>query len=62
MTAGASAERTDPFFLTVAEAAAMLRISPRHLYRLVADETVPSVRFGWRVFIPRSAIEKLAAP
>ena len=48
-------------FLTVDEAAAMLRISRRHLYELLAEGVVRSVKLGRRVIIPRSVIEELAA-
>jgi excisionase family DNA binding protein len=51
----------DSLFLTVAEAAVLLRISRRHLYDLVAEGTVRSVRFGRKVVIPRAALEELAA-
>lgn len=51
----------DSLFLTVDEAAAMLRISRRHLYELLAEGALRCVRLGRRVIIPRAAIEELAA-
>jgi excisionase family DNA binding protein len=44
-------------FLTVAEAAALLRLSTRAIYRHVADGTLPAIRIGTTVRIPRAALE-----
>lgn len=51
----------DSLFLTVDEAASMLRISRRHLYELIAEGTVRAVRLGRRTIVPRAVIEELAA-
>lgn len=48
-------------FLTVPEAAALLRISRRHLYELIAEGTVRAVKLGRKTIVPRSVIEELAA-
>lgn len=48
-------------FLTVSEAAALLRISRRHLYELIAEGTVRAVKLGRKTIVPRSVIEELAA-
>ena len=48
-------------FLTVDEAATLLRISRRHLYELIAEGKIRAVKLGRRVIVPRSVIEALAA-
>lgn len=49
--------------LTVPEAAALLSISPEHLYRLIRTGTFPAVRMGsvaaGRYVIPARAIDQL---
>jgi excisionase family DNA binding protein len=49
--------------LTVAEAAALLSISPEHLYRLIRTGTFPAVRMGsektGRFVVPAKAIDQL---
>lgn len=47
--------------LTVNEAAKMLGISRGLAYQMVKMGKIPSVRFGKRVLVPRSALEKLLA-
>lgn len=47
--------------LTVSEAAKMLGISRGLAYQMVKMGKIPSVRFGKRVLVPRSALEKLLA-
>jgi excisionase family DNA binding protein len=47
--------------LTVNEAANMLGISRGLAYQMVKMGKIPSVRFGKRVLVPRSALEKLLA-
>jgi excisionase family DNA binding protein len=42
-----------PAALTVAEAAELLRVSPRHLRELIARGEIESLRLGRRVLIPR---------
>ena len=44
--------------LTVPEAAAMLGISRNHGYELVRRGELPAIRFGKRIVIPKSALEK----
>lgn len=50
----------DSPYLTLPEAAAFLRLSRRFLERLIADETLPVVRFGRTVRIKQSDLIKLA--
>jgi excisionase family DNA binding protein len=45
-------------FLTVPEVARLIGASPERTYALCSDGTVPSVRFGKRVRIPRAAFER----
>jgi len=47
--------------LTVNEAAKMLGISRGLAYQMVKMGKIPSVRFGKRVLVPRSVLEKLLA-
>jgi len=46
-------------FLTVAEAAEVLRIGRATAYEYARDGLLPTVRMGRRLIIPRAAIEKL---
>jgi excisionase family DNA binding protein len=39
-------EKQETRFLTVREAAAALRVSPAHIYRLIDRRVVPAVRVG----------------
>lgn len=48
--------------LTVAEAAESLRISQTHCRKLIEHGTVPSLRLGHRVVVPRVALERLGCP
>jgi len=47
--------------LTVNEAAKILGISRGLAYQMVKMGRIPSVHFGKRVLVPRSALEKLLA-
>ena len=47
---------TDHDFLTVAELQDALRIGRDTAYRLVEDGTIPSVRLGRSIRIPRQAL------
>jgi excisionase family DNA binding protein len=46
-----------PLLLTVAEAAALLRISRNSAYGLVARHELPALRLGRTIRIPRHALE-----
>ena len=46
-------------FLTVAEVAAMMRVSNMTVYRLVHSGELPAIRFGRSFRIPESAVEKV---
>jgi excisionase family DNA binding protein len=50
-----------PLLLTIPEAAATLRCSPRHLYKLTAMGDLPVVMLGNRRRIPRVALEEWVA-
>ena len=45
--------------ITVPEAAAMLGISRNFAYELVKQGKLPSVKFGKRLLIPRTGLEKM---
>ena len=51
----------DRSFLTVPEVAREIGASPVRTYALISDGTIPSVRFGRRVRIPRPAFERWLA-
>ena len=48
-------------FLTVTEAAELLRLSRNMVYELVKQKVLPSVRFGRRIVIPRHALDRAIA-
>jgi excisionase family DNA binding protein len=55
---GASAGSTDSsFLLTVPEAARLLRISRNLAYELIRQNTLPHVRLGRRILVPRRGLE-----
>ena len=45
--------------LTVAEAAARLRVSPKSIYKAVKNGQLPVVRFGRTIRIPVHALERM---
>ncbi len=45
-----------PLMLTVEEAGRLAGISLRHTYRLVQDGTIPSVRLGGAIRVPRDRL------
>jgi excisionase family DNA binding protein len=47
----------DAELVTVREAAAVLGVSIAYIYQLVRAGKLPSVRRGWRVLIPKAAVE-----
>jgi excisionase family DNA binding protein len=47
--------------LTVAEAAAVLRVSRNTCYEAVNRDEVPTIRIGRRVLVPKSALRNLLA-
>ena len=50
-------------FLTVAEVAAMMRVSKMTVYRLVHSGELPAIRFGRSFRVPESAVsEALTRP
>lgn len=42
----------EPRFLTVQEAAALVRLSTKTVYRLIAENKIPSIKIGDNVRIP----------
>ena len=48
-------------FLTVAEVAAMMRVSKMTVYRLVHAGELPAIRFGRSFRVPESAVEEVLA-
>ena len=48
----------DHEFLTVPEAAALLRISRTLTSELVAEKVLPSIRLGRRVVVPRVLLDR----
>jgi excisionase family DNA binding protein len=43
-------------YLTTEEAAATLRLSVRHLYRLIKAKQITALRSGRKYLVPRSAV------
>lgn len=52
-----SQERTPPVFLTVAEVAAVMRVSKMTVYRLVHSGELPAVRVGKSFRVPQGALD-----
>jgi excisionase family DNA binding protein len=50
---------TIPATFTVKEAAAILRVSIDNAYASVKDGTIPSVRIGHRIVVPRGGLERM---
>ncbi|ROR72351.1 helix-turn-helix domain-containing protein [Bogoriella caseilytica] len=50
-----------PRFLTVAEVAALMRVSKMTVYRMVHSGELPAVRMGRSFRVPEAAVEKLIA-
>ncbi|MET3809906.1 helix-turn-helix domain-containing protein [Arthrobacter sp. UYEF3] len=46
-----------PTYLTIAEVAAIMRVSNMTVYRLVKSQALAAVRFGKSYRIPESAVE-----
>ncbi|PPL16340.1 MULTISPECIES: helix-turn-helix domain-containing protein [Microterricola] len=49
---------SDVRFLTVAEVAAMMRVSKMTVYRLVHAGKLPAIRFGRSFRVPESAVQE----
>jgi excisionase family DNA binding protein len=52
-------EFADVRFLTVAEVAALMRVSKMTVYRMVHAGELPAVRFGRSYRVPESAVTEL---
>jgi excisionase family DNA binding protein len=50
-----------PLAYSVEQAAELLGVCRKHAYECIAEGTIPSVRIGRRILIPRMALEKLLA-
>ena len=48
---------TTPKIYTIEEVAALLRVNPRTVYRMVQDGTIRSVRAGRQIRIPEAALD-----
>jgi len=51
----------EPLAYTVRETAHLLRVSPRTIYNLIDNGTLPVIELGGRRLIPRRAIDRLVA-
>ena len=49
----------DSVVMTVKEAAALLRISKGLAYEMVRQGSLPTIRLGRRILVPRSALEQM---
>ena len=54
-------EPRSPTFLTIAEAAARVRISKMTLYRAIHDREFPAVQIRSRLIVPAQVIDEMAA-
>lgn len=52
---------TDRVLLSMRAAGELLSVSEPTVRRLIADGRLRSVRLGWRVLVPRQAVDDLAA-
>ena len=50
-----------PDVLSVSEAAQVLRIGRNTAYECIRQGSIPSVRLGRRILVPRAALERLLA-
>jgi excisionase family DNA binding protein len=50
---------TEALTMKVPEAARVLGISRGHAYAAAADGTLPTIRIGRRLLVPRAALERL---
>ena len=48
--------------LTVGEAAKLLRVSQKTLYRMISAGSIPVLRFGRAIRNPRAVIESMLTP
>ena len=53
---------TEKLVYTVPEARQVLPLSRTTFYQRVADGTIPSVRIGGKILIPRKALEEALQP
>ena len=51
--------KQDPVVLTVEESAELLRISRGLAYEMVRQGSLPSIRLGRRILVPRRALERM---
>jgi excisionase family DNA binding protein len=50
---------TEPLTITIPEAARLLGISRGAAYAAAAEKTLPSIRIGRRLLVPRAAFDRL---
>jgi excisionase family DNA binding protein len=60
-SAGGSSELTELRLMTVAEVAAVMRVSKMTVYRLVHGGTLPAVRVGRSFRVPEKAVHDYLA-
>ena len=56
MATNSTGDLSDSRFLTIAEVAAMMRVSKMTVYRLVHAGELPAIRFGRSFRVPESAV------
>ena len=59
MANSSSGDISEAKFLTVAEVAAMMRVSKMTVYRMVHAGELPAVRFGRSYRVPQNAVEAI---
>ena len=50
---------TEPMVFSVSETAALLGISRAHAYELARCGTLPAIRLGRRIVVPRRALDRM---
>jgi len=55
-------ERESPVFLTVEEAAGLLRLKRSHAYDLVKKGVIPSIRLGRFIRVPKEPLMRMGFP
>lgn len=53
--------QSERVFLTVKEAAAIVRVRPTQIYRWISEGKFPSVKVGGRVLVPARYLQDLEA-
>ena len=56
----AATKPSDTRFYSVAETAALLRVSKMSVYRAIADGDIPAIRIRSRLIVPAAFVDRIA--